>query len=401
MSVPHGISLAAMDVAGRADRLRPHLPDAGCDALLVTSLTNVGYLTGFTGSAGLLLVLADEMVLTTDGRYRQQASEQLAAAGVEARIEIGTGSRQRDVMVSAGAGVERLGLEAGDVTWARQRAFADEWFPSAELVATTGMVEHLRQVKDAGELARVAAAASIADRALEAVKVRLADDVTVVTEQEVALALDVEMRRLGASGSAFPTIVASGPNGAKPHALPSARPIGRGEMVVIDFGATVDGYRSDMTRTFCVGPPATQTLARMFEMVTEAQRAGVAVVAAGRPAAEVDAACREVIDDAGWGAAFVHGTGHGVGLDIHEAPAVAKTSADTLAAGHVVTVEPGVYIRSQGGVRIEDTVVVTNEGCQTLTLSPKSLSPKSLSPKSLSPKSLSPKSLSPNEGCLP
>ncbi len=373
MSAPPSTTLVAMDVAGRVERLRPRVEQAGCDALLVTNLTNVAYLTGFTGSAGLLLVLPDEMVLTTDGRYRQQAGEQLAAAGVDARVEIGGAGRQREALVEAVAHVGRLGLEAAHVTWAQQRDFAgEEWFRSAELVATAGVVEQLRQVKDAGELARIAQAASIADRALEAVKARLAEG---ATEQEVALALDVEMRRLGASGSAFPTIVASGPNGAKPHALPSARPIGRGEMVVIDFGATVDGYRSDMTRTLCVGPPATQTLARMFEVVTDAQRAGVAAVAAGRTAAEVDAACREVIDDAGWGVAFVHGTGHGVGLDIHEAPAVAATSGDTLAAGHVVTVEPGVYIPSQGGVRVEDTVVVTDDGCRPLTLSPKDLSP--------------------------
>ncbi|HSH61780.1 MAG TPA: Xaa-Pro peptidase family protein [Acidimicrobiales bacterium] len=361
-----------MDVAGRLERLRPRLGEAGCDALLVTDLTNLRYLTGFTGSAGLLLVLGDEMLLTTDGRDRQQAGEQLAAAGVEARVEIGGATRQREAMVEAAAGVERLGLEAAHVTWARQRVFSEEWFPCAELVATSGVVEHLRQVKDAGELARIAQAASIADRALEAVKVGLSEG---ITEQEVALTLDVEMRPLGASGSAFATIVASGPNGAKPHALPSARPIGRGEMVVIDFGATVDGYRSDMTRTFCVGPPATQTLGRMFEVVTEAQRAGVAAVGAGRSAADVDAACRAVIDEAGWGPAFVHGTGHGVGLDIHEAPAVAATSGDTLAAGHVVTVEPGVYIPSQGGVRVEDTVVVTDDGCRPLTLSSKALSP--------------------------
>ncbi len=379
--------LPAMDVAARVDRLRPRLADAGCDALVVTNLVNICYLTGFTGSAGLLLVLGHEMVLATDGRYREQAGEQLATAGVEARVEVGGAAHQRRTIGEAGAGVERLGLEATHVTWAQQRAFADEWFPAAELVATTGVVEELRQVKDAGELARMAEAASIADRALDAVKVRLAamgPDAS-LSEQEVALALEVEMRHLGASGSAFPTIVASGPNGAKPHALPTSRPIGRGEMVVIDFGATVDGYRSDMTRTLCLGPPATETLARMFEVVSDAQRAGVATVSAGRPASDVDAACRAVIDDAGWGTAFVHGTGHGVGLDIHEAPAVAATSSDTLAVGHVVTVEPGVYVPSQGGVRIEDTVVVTDGGCLPLTLSPKTLSPENLSP---------------NEGCL-
>ncbi|MDQ3680120.1 MAG: aminopeptidase P family protein [Actinomycetota bacterium] len=372
------MSLAAMDVGGRVERLRERLSGAGCDALLVTNLTNVAYLSGFSGSAGLLLVLADELVLVTDGRYRDQAGEQLAAAQVDARVEIGNLTRQRQALGAATAPVPRLGLEATDVTWARQRTFAEEWFPAVELVATEGVVEGLRQVKDAGELARMAAAASIADRALDGVKAGLAEG---LTEQDVALALDVEMRRLGAAGSAFATIVASGPNGARPHASPSPRPIGEGELIVIDFGAVVDGYRSDMTRTLCVGEPATSTLARMFEVVTEAQRAGVDAVGAGRPAAEVDRACREVIAGAGWAEAFVHGTGHGVGLDIHEAPAVAATSGDTLAAGHVVTVEPGVYLPGHGGVRIEDTVVVTDGGCQPLTLSSKALSPDQGSPR--------------------
>ncbi len=367
-----------MDVGGRVERLRERLSGAGCDALLVTNLTNVAYLSGFSGSAGLLLVLADELVLVTDGRYRDQAGEQLAAAQVDARVEIGNLTRQRQALGAATAPVPRLGLEATDVTWARQRTFAEEWFPAVELVATEGVVEGLRQVKDAGELARMAAAASIADRALDGVKAGLAEG---LTEQDVALALDVEMRRLGAAGSAFATIVASGPNGARPHASPSPRPIGEGELIVIDFGAVVDGYRSDMTRTLCVGEPATSTLARMFEVVTEAQRAGVDAVGAGRPAAEVDRACREVIAGAGWAEAFVHGTGHGVGLDIHEAPAVAATSGDTLAAGHVVTVEPGVYLPGHGGVRIEDTVVVTDGGCQPLTLSSKALSPDQGSPR--------------------
>lgn len=364
------MTLPAMDVAGRAVRLRAGLDGAACDALLVTNLTNVAYLTGFTGSAGLLLVLGDELVLATDGRYRDQAEEQLGAAGVAARVEIGNLAAQRRALGPAAAGVGRLGLEAADVTWAHQRTFADEWFPDVELVPTTGVVEALRQVKDPGEVARIEAAASIADRALETVKPGLAEG---ITEHQLALALDVEMRRLGAAGSAFATIVASGPNGAKPHAAPTPRAVVSGELVVVDFGAKLDGYRSDMTRTLCVGEPATETLARVYQVVSDAQQSGVDAVAAGRPAAEVDEACRAVIAEAGWSDAFVHGTGHGVGLDVHEAPAVGVNSGDTLAAGHVVTVEPGVYLPGQGGARVEDTVVVTEDGCRALTQSPKEL----------------------------
>lgn len=363
-------SLPPMDVAGRLPRLRDRLAEEGCDALLVTNLANVRYLTGFSGSAALLLVLADEVVLATDGRYRSQSAEQLAASGVEARIEVGNAAGQQEALSAAAAGVGRLGLEAASVTWARQRAFASEWFPECELVATEGVVEALRRVKDEGEVARMAAAAAVADRALAAVRHLLAGG---VTEAELALALDSEVRRLGASGNSFDTIVASGPNGAKPHARPTGRPVEPGELVVVDFGAVVDGYCSDMTRTVCVGPPRSGTLARMVEVVAEAQRAGVAAVRAGRRAVDVDAACRQVIAAAGWGDAFVHSTGHGVGLDIHEAPSVSAVSGDTLAAGDVVTVEPGVYLPDHGGVRIEDTVVVTEEGCRVLTNAPKEL----------------------------
>ena len=362
--------LAPMDVAARLPRLRDALAGAGCEALLVTTLANVRYLTGFSGSAGLLLVLPDELVLTTDGRYQFQSAEQLASAGVEARIAVGNVAAQTDALASAAGSVARLGLEAANVTWARQRSFAADWFPTAELVPTEGLVEGLRRVKDEGEVARMAAAAAVADEALEAVKPLLAER---ITEAELALALDTEMRRRGASGTSFDTIVASGPNGAKPHARPSARRIEEGELVVLDFGAVVDGYCSDMTRTLCVGPPRSATLARMVEVVAASQQAGVAAVRAGQPAADVDRVCRDVIAAAGWADAFLHSTGHGVGLDIHEAPTVSATSVDTLEPGYVVTVEPGVYLPEHGGVRIEDTVVVTVDGCRTLTLAPKDL----------------------------
>src|SRR5881227_2548959 len=238
----------APDIAGRLDRLRPRLGDAGCEALLVTELVNVRYLTGFTGSAGLLLILPDEVLLTTDGRYRDQAVDQLHVAGVEARIEVRpTLAAQHEVLAQAAKGVAHLGLEADAVTWAQQRRFASGVFADAELVATEGLVEELRRVKDSGEIERMAEAARIADEALAAVLPLLGQG---VTEREVALGLDYEMRRLGADGSSFETIVASGPNGAKPHARPTDRRIDPGELVVIDFGAIVDGYCSDMTRTF-------------------------------------------------------------------------------------------------------------------------------------------------------
>ena len=363
--------MRSMDVGSRVPRLRQRSEDAGCDGLLVTRLVNIRYLTGFTGSAALLLVRPDELVFVTDGRYRDQSALELGQAGVEARIRVGlTGGSQKEILQEEAAGLARLGLEAAAVTWAQQRRFDGEWFPDAELVATEGLVEELRKVKDAGEVERMAAAATIADEALARVRHRLAE---APTEEEFALELDFEMRRGGASAPSFDTIVASGPNGAKPHHRPSGRRIDRGELIVVDFGAIVDGYCSDMTRTFCVGEPASATARRMVEVVTESQQAGVDAVRAGAEGKAVDEVCRTVIADAGWAEAFLHSTGHGVGLEIHEEPRVATTSTDTLAAGHVVTVEPGVYLPEHGGVRIEDTVVVTDEGCTVLTNASKEL----------------------------
>jgi Xaa-Pro aminopeptidase len=357
--------LPAMDVARRVERLRESLDDAECDAILVTNLTNIRYLTGFSGSAGLFAVMDDELVFVTDGRYDQQSHEEIAEAGLEdVRIEIGGhGEAQRKAVSTALGGIGRLGLEAGAVSWAQQRAYAREWFPKEQLVPTTGLVEELRQFKDEGEIARIEAACAMADAALAAVRHRLGEH---PTESEVALELEWQMRRLGAEGISFDTIVASGPNGAKPHHQPEMRRIDAGDLVVIDFGALVDGYHSDMTRTIMVGDPS-PTQEAMWDLVYESQAAGVARVQAGVDAKAVDDACRSVIREAGWEEAFVHGTGHGVGLDIHEAPRVASTADGTLAAGQVVTVEPGVYLAEHGGVRIEDTVVVTPSGCRTLT----------------------------------
>jgi Xaa-Pro aminopeptidase len=278
---------------------------------------------------------------------------------------------QKDIVVAAAEGVERLGLEADHVTWAQQRRYADEWFEGTELVATSGLVDQLRLVKDEGEVARIQAACATADAALAAVVKRLVDG---PTEEEFGLELDTEIRRLGAEGNSFETIVASGPNGAKPHHRPGPRRIQEGDLVVVDFGALVDGYCSDMTRTFAIGE-VSETQQRMLDVVAASQRAGVEAVAAGTEAKDVDQASRDVIDEAGWGEAFLHSTGHGVGLEIHENPRVAQTSEDTLVKDQIVTVEPGVYLPEHGGVRIEDTVVVTEDGCRVLTRAPKTTDP--------------------------
>ncbi len=357
-----------MDVDSRLERLRSRLDAAGCEALLVTNLTNVRYLTGFTGSAAMLYVSAGSALLLTDGRYATQSAEQLASAGVGADVFIGNVGEQRDALARV-ATAPHVGLEAGHATWGQQRSLAGA-LDSVELVATEGLVEELRRVKDEGELARIEAAAAIADAALAAVRTTMLE---LPTERELGLELDFTMRRLGAADVSFETIVASGPNGAKPHARPSDRRIAAGELVVLDFGALVDGYHSDMTRTVCVGPPASPRLHELVDVVATSQAAGVAAVRAGTTAREVDDVCRRAITEAGFGDRFVHGTGHGVGLDIHEYPLLNSLATATLAAGFVVTVEPGVYLPGEAGVRIEDSVVVTADGCRRLTNAPKDL----------------------------
>lgn len=347
----------------------------GLDALIVTNLSNVRYLTGFTGSAGVLVVTEGRAVLTTDGRYRTQSVEQVAAAGAEVEVVVGGVQAQRQAVKDVLASSGRVGLEADDVTWAASRRWAEE-LEGVEMVATAGLVEGLREVKDAGEIARMEQAAAIADDALADVLPLLhRSPDQPLTETRLALELDTAMRRRGAEGTAFETIVASGPNSAKPHHRPVDRVIGAGEAVVIDFGAVFDGYRSDMTRTFCVGGEPEGELARVFEVVTQSQADGVASVRAGAEAKHVDAVCRDVIARAGWADAFEHGTGHGVGLDIHEAPTVSPLGTAILSPGTIVTVEPGVYLPGTGGVRIEDTLVVTEDGSRPLTKFTKDIVP--------------------------
>ena len=359
--------LPPLQVAARIGRLRAELADEGCDAVVVTDLANIRYLTGFTGSNGTLLVTGSNVTFVTDGRYRDQSADQLAEAGVDAEIEIA--NDPGPALRSAARGITRIGLEADHVPWALQRRWDVDVFSWAHLVPTEGVVLRLRAVKDPGEVARLEHAAAIADAALADVRSRLHEG---PTETEFRRELEDAMARHGAHAPSFETIVASGPNGAKPHARPGDRVIGStgaGELVVLDFGATFDGYHSDMTRTYVVGEPST-TQARMLDVVRRAQAAGVAAVCAGARCEAVDRVCRDVIAEAGWGDAFIHGTGHGIGLVIHEQPRLSATSDDVLAAGHCVTVEPGVYLADHGGVRVEDSVVVTATGSRMLTHAP-------------------------------
>ena len=366
---PSTAALPALTVTGRLDRLRAAFDTHEIDALVVTTLPNVRYLTGFAGSAGVLTVTRDEALLTTDGRYRTQSAEQVDKTGAAAQVDIAIGpvAEQRkaaqSLLTDAAKATARIGLEADQVSWSAQRTWAD-LLGADRLVATSNAVEALREVKDAAEIARMEHAAAIADAALFDTLPLMSQG---VTEEHFALELDTAMRRHGAESTAFETIVAAGENSAKPHHHPGGRRIAQGDPVVVDFGATFEGYRSDMTRTFCVNEDPTGELARIFDVVQTSQAAGAKAVRPGISVKEVDDVCRRIIADAGWADRFEHGTGHGVGLDIHEAPTVSQLGTAILAPGFVVTVEPGVYVPGHGGVRVEDTLVVTEDGARALT----------------------------------
>jgi Xaa-Pro aminopeptidase len=366
---PPTTALPPLTVTGRLDRLRAAFDDHEIDALVVTTLANVRYLTGFAGSAGVLTVTRDTALLTTDGRYRTQSAEQVDRSGASVQVDITIGpvaeqrKAARSLLTDVGNAPSRIGLEADQVSWSAQLVWAD-LLAEEKLVATSNAVEALREVKDAAEIARMERAAAIADAALFDTLPLMSQG---VTEEHFALELDTAMRRHGAESTAFETIVAAGENSAKPHHHPGGRTIAKGDPVVVDFGATFEGYRSDMTRTFCVNEDPTGELARIFNVVQTSQAAGAQSVKPGVSVKEVDDVCRRIIADAGWADRFEHGTGHGVGLDIHEAPTVSQLGTAILAPGFVVTVEPGVYVPGHGGVRVEDTLVVTEDGARALT----------------------------------
>src|SRR4051812_15886690 len=359
--------------AGRRERLRAIAAERGLDAVLVTNLLNVRYLTGFTGSNGALLVRTDGADLFgTDGRYTTQAGTQVP--DVELLVDRGTVGALAAAAVRRGAG--RLGYESHEVTvdglHGLERVLADAaGGPAPELVSIRRAGEGPRAGKGDGEIralrrACAVAAGALAERAAEGV-LRPGR-----TELQVGRELDARMLALGAEAPSFETIVATGANSAIPHHRPDATVLRDGDLLKLDFGATVDGYHSDMTRTIVLGHAA-DWQREVYELVAASQGAGRAALAVGADVAAVDAASRDVIAAAGHGEHFTHGLGHGVGLEIHEAPSIAATGAGTLAAGMAVTVEPGVYLPGHGGVRIEDTLVVTADAPELLTLTSKEL----------------------------
>ncbi len=349
-------------MSDRAGRLVDLLGEAGVEELLVTSLVNVRYLTGFTGTNGVALVGPSRRTFITDFRYVEQAGEEVDPS-FERRI-LATGREMPDEIADAiGTAPVRLGFEDEHLTVRGHARLRELLSDAVDLLAAGTLVERLRAVKDPAEAERMRAAAALADAALEQV---LSGGLVGRTERAVAIALDQAMVALGAQRPSFETIVAVGPHGAHPHASPRDVEIGRDELVVIDCGAELDGYCSDCTRTVATGDPGGDAR-EIYRLVLEAQLAGVASVHAGAGGREVDAVARDVIDGAGYGEQFGHGLGHGVGLEVHEAPRLSRRSEDVLVAGNVVTVEPGIYLPGRFGVRIEDLLLVGLEGHDVLS----------------------------------
>jgi Xaa-Pro aminopeptidase len=346
---------------GRGDRLEALLSERELERMLVTDLTNVRYLTGFTGSNGACVCGPGIRLFFTDFRYTERA-----AAEVEGWETITVGGDWLGAIVEQLHG--RTGFEDDHMSVRVLEKLKAKLPDGVEPVAAGGTVEGLRRVKDAEELAAIAAASELADEVWRwSVERGLAGR----SERGVARAAEARIRELGADPS-FPAIVAAGPNGALPHAEPGEREIGRGELVVFDMGAKLDGYCSDGTRTYATGDPGEEARA-VYEVVREAQQAALDAIKAGVEGEAVDAVARKVIETAGHGDHFGHGLGHGVGLEVHESPRLSLRSDDVLAPNEVVTVEPGVYLPGKLGVRIEDLVVVSEDGLRNLSGLPKDL----------------------------
>jgi Xaa-Pro aminopeptidase len=346
---------------GRGDRLETALGEKGLDRMLVTDLTNVRYLTGFTGTNGAAICGPGIRVFLTDFRYTERAAAEVS----EWECVTLTGDWLAGI-------AERLAGKTGfedDYVSVRSLTKLEEKLPEGvEAVAAGGAVEALRRVKDEEELAAIAEASKLADAALAAT---VEGGFVGKTERAVADAFEARVRAGGGEPS-FDTIVAAGANGAQPHAEPGPRVIEKGELIVFDMGAKLDGYCSDGTRTYATGDPGEEGR-RVYETVLAAQQAALEEIRPGEKGEDIDAAARKVIDEAGHGEHFGHGLGHGVGLDIHEGPRLSLRSDDVLAANEVVTVEPGIYLAGDLGVRIEDLVVVTDDGLRNLSSLPKDL----------------------------
>ena len=356
----------------RADKLAAGVAELGLDALIVGDLVrpgdsgreamaDVSWLTGFRGSSGLAVVGAEIRVFLTDFRYAEGARELLPTSFEVVEVSAKIVPRLAELLSG------RVGLDEGKTSVETHRRLTGEVGDGVELVAAEGLLEGLRRVKDESEVAAIAQAARLTDEVYAYIEEQ---GLAGRSEREVALAAEAQMRELGAEGPSFASIVAAGANGSSPHAVPGSREIERGDYVVVDMGAIVDGYCSDCTRTLVDGEPD-PAQREVYEIVLSAQLAGLEAVRAGASGPAVDAVARELIAEAGHGERFGHGLGHGVGIEIHEPPRVSKSSEDELMAGDIVTVEPGIYVPGEFGVRIEDLVVVTEDGHRNLSSYPK------------------------------
>jgi Xaa-Pro aminopeptidase len=367
-------SAADAGVTGRAGRLAAGLRERDVDVLLVGTPVNVRYLTGFTGTNGLALVVSEEWDshpppthrFFTDFRYATQSAAQVPE-GFDREIVAGDllEAAAGALCAAGSAAGGRLGFDEASITVKQHTRLGELLGGEWELIPCAGAVERLRAVKDAWEIDRIRASAELADEALRGV---LEAGVVHRTERDVAIELELRMRRLGAQAPSFPSIVAAGAQGALPHAEPRAREIHKDVLLTIDWGALHEGYCSDCTRTYATGERISARARETYELVLAAQEQALAAVRAGPNGKELDAVARELIEAAGEGDHFGHGLGHGVGLEVHEGPRLSRlASEDPLLVGNVVTVEPGVYLPERLGVRIEDLVVITKDGQEVLS----------------------------------
>jgi len=351
----------------RRKKLAKLIQQAGADALLVTNFKNVTYLTGFTGDDSYLLAGPDEPTIISDPRYTTQLSEECPGLKQEIRVP-GEKILPVTARLVERKKIKRLGLEANSATLSLRNSL-EEALPNVELIATDGLVEQLRTVKDKDEIEATRLACQQARRAFEVVRAALTPD---MTELDVAAELEYRARRFGAKALSFPPIVAAGPRSALPHAAPTRSPIGDSGFLLIDWGVNSGLYMSDLTRILVLAKISPK-LRKIYGIVLKAQLAAIDAIRPGVTCEQVDRVARNIITKAGFGEAFGHGLGHGTGLEIHEAPRLAVGFQTKLEPGMIVTVEPGVYLPGWGGVRIEDDVLVTRSGCEVLTDVPKQL----------------------------
>ncbi len=357
--------MAFDDFKIRLDNLQKKLSTYDLDAIIITNLVNVAYISGFKGTAGKALITKQEAFLITDFRYTQQAKFQAPYFTViqyEKKVEDTLNA------VISKVKADKVGFEQDTITYEQYDQYLSA-LSDAHLIPTKGLIASLRQQKQADEVEKIRKAASIADEAFSSILKQIQPG---ISEKSIAFALEYEMRHRGATSVSFDIIVAAGEHAALPHARPSDTALAVGDLVALDFGCVYEGYCSDMTRTIGIGH-LTVEKQKIYHTVLKAQHAALQSIKAKIAAKEVDGVAREIITQAGYGEYFGHGLGHGVGLQVHEAPRMSPISEDVLSEGMVVTVEPGIYVPTVGGVRIEDLVYITKGGIENFTKSPKDL----------------------------